>query len=153
MQKTYDKTKVVSINGARIAIVQAKWHSEHTDKMIAVCMELLEKAGCAAIEVHQVPGSYEIPLAAKLLAKQKKYDAIAVFGALVKGDTDHYHVILETCIRELGKVMYDYEIPIIMELLPVHKLEHLIARTQGDQNKGIEAAQATIDIISWRRTL
>ena len=62
-------------------------------------------------------------------------------------------MILDSCIRELGKVIYDFEIPILMEVLAVHKIEHLIARTQGEQNKGIEAAHAAIEIIAWNRSL
>ncbi|MFN8390870.1 MAG: 6,7-dimethyl-8-ribityllumazine synthase [Bdellovibrionota bacterium] len=151
MKKRYDTPPKFAISGAKIAIVQSHWHSEHTDNMVAACKKLLEEAGCTAVDVHQVPGCYEIPFAAKKLAKTKRYEAIVAVGAIVKGDTDHYQVILETCIRELGKVMYDFEIPVIMEILPVHKLEDLIARTTGEHNKGIEAAHAAAEIVAWHR--
>ena len=153
MKKAYNTSKTSQIPGARVAILQAKWHNEHTDKMVEACSRILKAAKCAVIEKHVVPGSYELPLAAKRLAKMKVYDAIVIFGAVVKGETDHYEVILQTCIRELGRVMYDFEIPIIMELMPVHDLKHLIARSTGKHNKGIEAAQATIDIIRWTQDI
>ena len=153
MKKAYDASKILPITGARVAIVQAAWHKEHTDRMVAVSKEILEAANCSAVEVYQVPGTYEIPLTAKKLAKSKKYDAIIVYGIIVKGDTDHYEVIVQTVIRELGKVMYDFEVPIIMEVLPVHKLEDAIARSIDENNKGIEAAQATIDIVTLYRNL
>jgi 6,7-dimethyl-8-ribityllumazine synthase len=153
MQKEYNALEIQSVPGARVAILQARWHHEHTSKMVEACEGLLKKAGCAAVELFQVPGSYELPLAAKRLAQKKQYDAIVVFGAVIKGDTDHYQVILDTCIRELGRVMYEYEVPVIMELLPVYSLKDLIARSEGKNNKGIEAAQAAAEIIQFYRTL
>lgn len=153
MKKSYDSSKISPIPGARVAIVQAAWHKEHTDRMVAASKEILAEAQCTVVDVYPVPGSYEIPLTAKKLAKTGNYDAIFVFGIILKGETDHYDVIVQTCIRELGKVMYDYEVPIIMEILPVHDIEHAIARTQGNNNKGIEAALAAIELISLYRQI
>ena len=148
MKKTYVTETIPELpKGARIAIIQAQWHSEHTDKMVEMCSEILEARGIQEIKLVKVPGCYEIPLMAKTLAKSGKFSALIVFGAIVKGDTDHYQLILETCIREIGKVIYDFEIPIINEILPVHKLEHLIERSSGAGNKGIEAAQAAIETL------
>lgn len=152
MKKSYDASKITPIPGAKVAIVQAAWHKEHSDRMVNVSREMLEAAKCAAVDVFQVPGTYEIPLVAKKIAKGGNYDAIIVYGIVVKGDTDHYEIILQTVIREIGKVMYDFEVPIIMEILPVHRLEDAIARTKEESNKGIEAAQATIDLITLYRT-
>lgn len=152
MQKDYDSTEINPAPGARVAIVQAAWHREHTDRMIEACSVLLERAG-ASVEQHLVPGSYELPLATKLLAKSGQFEAIVVIGAVIKGETDHYQVIVDTCTRELGRVMYDFELPIIMELMPVHNIEHLIARSSGSSNKGIEAAKAAIEMINWKRGL
>jgi 6,7-dimethyl-8-ribityllumazine synthase len=153
MKKVYDSKASQTIEGARVAIVQGAWHKEHTDKMISASEKILNEAKCSELDVYLVPGCYEIPLTAKMLAKLAKYDAIMVYGIIAKGETDHYDVILQTCIRELGRVMYDFEIPIIMEILPVHDIAHAIARTEGEYNKGIEAANAAIEIISLYRKL
>ncbi len=153
MKKAYDATKITPIAGAKVAIVQAAWHKEHSDRMVEVSKEILETAKCSSVDIFQVPGAYEIPLFAKKLAKLKKYEAIIVYGIIVKGDTDHYQVLLQTVITELGKVMYDFEVPIIMEILPVFRLEDAIARTIEEHNKGIEAALATIEIITLTRKL
>ncbi len=148
MKKSYETTIERTIPGARIAIVQASWHKEHTDRLVAASNRLLIEAGSENVDVFVVPGCYEIPLTAKKLAKLNKYAAIIVYGIIVKGETDHYEVILQTCIRELGRVMYEFEVPIIMEILPVHDIAHAIARTEGEHNKGIEAAQAAINLIA-----
>lgn len=153
MKKSYELTTSETIAGARIAIVQASWHKELTDRMVEASTLILNEAECAELDVVVVPGSYEIPLTAKKLAKTGKYDAIIVYGIIVKGDTDHYEVILQTCIRELGRVMYDFETPIIMEILPVHDITHAIARTEGEHNKGIEAAQAAVKLIALYREI
>lgn len=153
MQKKYSARSFGKIPGARIAVLQAGWHREHTDRMVSACREILESAEAAPVEHHVVPGSYELPLAAKLLAKTGEYDALVVFGAVIRGETDHYKVIVETCIEQFGRVMYDFEIPIVMELMPVHNVQQLIARSSGEHNKGVEAAQAAIEMILWRKKL
>lgn len=153
MKKAYDTTQTQTISGARIAIVQASWHKDHTDRMVEASNRILTDAQCADIDVFVVPGCYEIPLTAKKLAKLGKYDAIIVYGIIVKGETDHYDVILQTCIRELGKVMHELETPIIMEILPVHDIKFAIDRTQGEHNKGIEAAQAAVKLIALYREI
>lgn len=153
MKTSYELKDLSSIKGATVAILQAKWHSEHTDKMVSACQEILTRAEAKGIDVIKVPGSYELSLTAKLLAKQKKYDAIIVFGVILKGETDHYKVILDTCISGLERVMYDFEIPIIMELLPVNDIKQVIERSEGKNNKGIEAALAAIEIINLKSSL
>lgn len=151
MQTIYDSSLSGVIPGARIAILQSKWHSDYTDSMVTVCRELLEKAQASEIDHHVVPGCYELPLAATKLARSFRYDAIVVFGAIVKGETDHYTMILDTCIQEFGRLMCEQEIPIVMEIMPVHDIEHLAARSSGPHNKGIEAAKAAVDMLLWLR--
>ncbi len=155
---TLSESDKTLLKGSRVAIVQARWHAEHTDRMVIACTDMLVQTGCVKVSLFQVPGCYELPLAVKRLAKgagsaqsERAYDAIVTFGAIVKGETDHYQVILDTCIREIGRAMYELEVPIIMEIMPVHQLEDLIARSKGSSNKGIEAAMATVESILWHR--
>lgn len=148
MKKSYSADYVARVPAnQRVAIVQSRWHSEHTDRMVHACADILLQCGVAEVVPVKVPGCYEIPLITKRLAQSGRFAAIVVFGAIVRGDTDHYRLILDTCIRELGKVMYDFEIPIINEILPVHTVEHLIERSTGDGNKGIEAAHAAVEML------
>ena len=109
------------------------------------------EAASSTVEIAHflVPGCYEIPLAAKKLATTRRYDALVIFGVIIRGETDHYQVILDTCIRELGKVMYDFEIPIINEILPADSIELVKARSKGKCNKGREAAAALIEMLNF----
>lgn len=146
---------LAEVQGAKVAILQSAWHQEHTNRMVEACAEILCSRAQIEVSLFKVSGCYELPLAAKRLLQPSSgsspFQALITFGAIVKGDTDHYQVILDTCIRELGRVMLDSSTPIIMEVLPVHKLEDLIARSTGKANKGIEAAIATIQTIAWHR--
>lgn len=152
MKRDYSNIELKKIPGAKVAIIATGWHRDHLDRMIEASSELLVSAG-ATTTTFNVPGSYEIPLVAKVLARKGDFDAIIAYGIIVKGDTDHYEVIRDTCTTELGKVMTEFEVPIIMEILPVYKIEHAIERTQGRNNKGIEAAQAAAEMISLLREL
>ena len=143
-----------SISGARIAILQSKWYREHTDKMVSHCIDVLQKAQAHSPEVHILPGSLELPIAAKTLAQKKdpRFDALICFGAIIKGDTYHFEMVLNECSSGLSRVSLDYDIPILVEVLPCTTLEQLIKRSGNDEfNKGIEAAVAAIEIIDWRR--
>lgn len=158
MQVHLDPTSIPQIPGARVAILQAKWYREHIDKMVERCVTILTEAGCPTPEHHILPGSLELPLAAQALIRSapqdKPYDAIICFGAIMKGETYHFEMIMNECIRGLGQVMLSENVPIIVEVIPVTKLEQLIARSQDDDfNKGVEAALATAEIIAWRRQL
>lgn len=159
MQTEYQLQSLPKIPGARIAILQAKWYAKYVDNLVTKCVEVLSAADCPRPDHHIVPGSLELPLAAQTLVREAKrkgapYDALICFGAIVKGETDHFEMIRDECIRGLGQVMLAEDVPIIVEVLPVANLEQLTARTSDNEfNKGIEAAVAAAEIISWRRKL
>ncbi len=158
MQVQLDPKSIPHIPGARIAILQSKWYREHIDKMVARCKELLTSAECPSPEHHLVPGSLELPLAAQALIRNAKntrpYDAIICFGAIMKGETYHFEMIMNECIRGLGHVMLTEGVPIIVEVIPITTMEQLVARSQNDGfNKGLEAALAAAEVITWRKKI
>jgi len=141
-----------AIPGAKIAILQSKWYHEQLHRMVTKTVELLEAAQCQAPEVHILPGSLELPLAAQSLMRKAKYDAIICFGAIMKGETYHFDMIMNMCAQGFTNIMLEEETPIIMEVLPVTSMDHLEARSQDNAfNKGVEAAIAAAEIIDWRR--
>ena len=153
MQQEYTNVILPSIKGSRVAILQSKWYSKETDAMIAPCVELLRSAGCEIVDHYILPGSLELPLAARRVARMgRNYDALVVFGVIVKGETYHFEVVMNECTRGLSQVMMEEDLPIISEILPVTSLAQVEARSRPDSfNKGIEAAQAAAEIIDWRR--
>jgi len=156
MQVELDPNSIPAIPGARIAILQAKWYREHIDKMVDKCIELLAVAKCAPPDRHILPGSLELPLAAQALLRSSKdtYEAVICFGAIMKGETYHFEMIMDECIRGLGQVMLSEGVPIVVEVIPVTSVEQLVARSKDDAfNKGVEAALAAAEIVHWRRSV
>ena len=139
----------------RIAIVQSKWYPEIVDAMAGVCQTMLAEAGYQRVERHVLPGCLELPLAAKdLLAADtaEDLDAVICFGVIVKGETLHFEMISNECMRGLAAVGLEYRRPVVVEVLPVFDIEHARARAADDEyNKGYEAAAAAIEMIHWRR--
>ncbi|MEY4667923.1 MAG: hypothetical protein RL518_622 [Pseudomonadota bacterium] len=152
-QTSYSTTQVPRVEGAQTAIIISKWYREFTDSMVTKCLEILKMAGCGAPNVHVVPGSLEIPLAAKrLVENDPTLEAIIVFGIILKGDTYHFEMVKDLANSGLERVMFEHDIPIINEIIPVDTLEYVKARSgDNDKNKGIEAGLAAAEIIDWRR--
>jgi 6,7-dimethyl-8-ribityllumazine synthase len=160
--KNYD---IPIVADAKIEILKTKWYPEQVNSMVDKCVELLKIGGCKAPIIHSIPGALELPLAAQFLSRKhlskndqisnnSSLEAIICFGAILKGETYHFEMIADECIRGLGQVMRNEDIPIIVEVLPVYSMNELIARSSNDQyNKGIEAAYAALEIVKWRRSL
>jgi len=153
MKTAHHSKTIPEIAGSRIAILQSKWYREHTDRMVERCIALLLQAKAAKPEVHILPGSLELPIGAKTLAlKTPGYEALICFGAVLKGETYHFELVMNECIRGLGSTALKHDIPIISEVLPCTTLDQLIKRSGPDEfNKGIEAAIAAAEIVAWRR--
>ena len=144
-------------NPGKIAILKSKWYPELNTRLADTCAGVLQAHGYAQVERHTLPGSLALPLAAAdLLASdiEEQIDAIVCFGIIVKGETLHFEMITNECMRGLGEVMRQYRRPIIVEILPVLEIAHAQARAGEDEfNKGYEAAAAAIEMIAWRRSL
>ena len=158
MKTTADLAGLPSIeNPGRIAILKSKWYPHLVDGLSNACEAALRRHGYERIEVHRLPGSLELPLAAAdLLAldERQEIDALICFGVILKGETLHFEMIANECMRGLGEVMQRYRRPVVVEVLPVLKIEHAEARAGDDEfNKGLEAAAAAIEMIHWRRSV
>ena len=140
-----------------IVILKSKWYPDLVNNLSATCIEVLQTAGYIEIEEHVLPGSLEIPLAARDVLSEdvtQKIDAVICFGVIVKGDTMHFELISEESMRGLGAVMHEFRRPIIVEILPVYDIDQAKKRSADDEfNKGIEAAVAALEMVFWRRQL
>lgn len=152
-QVSYLLDGLPAIPGSKVAIFLSKWHREYSEKMASKCVSVLERFECTDIQMHLLPGCLEIPLAVRRIAQRTPaLDAAIVFGVILKGDTYHFEMVRDLCMSGLERVMFEFDIPIINEVLPVNKIEDVIARSSdNDRNKGLEAAAAAIEIIDWRR--
>ncbi len=138
------------IDKLHIAIVGSTFHKEITEQLEKHCIATLTKNGVPfkSITVVHVPGSLEIPLAAKKLAKKGVFDAIIVLGIIHKGETYHFELVARECARGCMDVSLTYEIPVIFEVLAVYDIKDALKRATGKEiNRGIEAALTALSII------
>jgi len=138
------------INNIKIAIVSSSFRKEVSDNLEKNCLAAFKKEGLEKnqIDIFQVPGSLEIPLVVKKLAKKSVYSAIITFGAIVKGGTYHFEQIANECARGCMEISLQYEIPVIFEVLAVYDLKDALKRATGTkENKGKEAALTALKMI------
>lgn len=134
----------------KIAIVISSFWPEITNNLEKDCLVTLKKRGITKnqVDIVRVPGSLEIPLVVKKLAKKGIYDAIITFGAIHKGKTYHFELIASECIRGCMEVSLHYEIPVIFEVLAVYDIQDAIDRATGTkENRGIEGALTALKMI------
>ncbi|OGT64007.1 MAG: 6,7-dimethyl-8-ribityllumazine synthase [Gammaproteobacteria bacterium RIFCSPHIGHO2_12_FULL_45_9] len=135
----------------RIAIIVGDYHRSITEALLTGSQTTLMKHGVPKenLTVLHVPGAVEIPLAAKLLAKTKQFDAIICHGAVIRGDTDHYDYVCEQLSQGCQQVMMTFDIPVIFGVLTTHNLQQAEERIGGIHgHKGIEAADAALCMIN-----
>ena len=152
-QVSYQPLNIPRVEGGRAVIILSKWYREDSDAMVKKCRETLVSAGFNEPEVHVVPGCLEIPLAARrLVQRDPSIEAVIVFGVILKGDTYHFEIVKDLCMSGLERVMFECDIPVINEVLPVDTIEYVIARCgDNEKNKGYEAGIAAAEIVAWRR--
>jgi 6,7-dimethyl-8-ribityllumazine synthase len=137
----------------RIAFIQACWHREIVDQGRDAFVAEIGRHGMSSeqIDVYEVPGSLEIPLQAKLLAKTGHYATIVAAGFVVNGGIYRHEFVAHTVIDALMRVQLDTEVPIIsLVLTPQHFHEHDVHQKFFHEHfkvKGIEAAVACVQTL------
>jgi 6,7-dimethyl-8-ribityllumazine synthase len=148
------KTEILEkkLDGSRlkIALVVSRFNSDITEKMLAGALRTLEENSVPKknIEIVWVPGSFEIPLACQRVAKTKKYDGIVTIGCVIKGDTDHFYYISSEASHGIMRVMLDFSIPVGFGVITTKNIEQAQERSGNKNNKGSEATQAVLEMLS-----
>lgn len=133
--------------GLKFAIVLARFNGNITGKLLEGAVEALKKANADDHKVFSVPGAFELPLAAKKLARRGGYDAIIALGAVIRGDTPHFDYVAGEAARGLQDVALDTGVPVIFGVLTTDNLEQAEARAGGALgNKGYDAAMTAIEM-------
>jgi 6,7-dimethyl-8-ribityllumazine synthase len=130
-------------NGLRIGIAVATWNRSVTDRLLDAAVGRLEDLG-AQVTVIRVPGALELPIACKALAEDGS-DAVVAIGTVVKGETDHYEIVVRESTSGISRVALDTGVPVTNAILAVTEYGHAMERAgEGPANKGHEAAEAAI---------
>ncbi len=140
----------LTIKNKKIAIVAARFNSFVVEHLISGAKEALLKSGTKEtnIELYYVPGAFEIPLALKKAVNTGKFDGIVALGAVIRGGTPHFEYVAGECVKGISQISLDSEIPIAFGVLTVDTVEQAIERSGGSENKGAEAAESVIRMIS-----
>jgi 6,7-dimethyl-8-ribityllumazine synthase len=142
--------------GMRFGVVVSRFNSFITERLLSGAMEALEKGGASPeqTDLVRVPGSFEIPLAAKKMAQARHYDAIIAIGCVLRGETSHFDYVAAEVARGVQLAQMDTGVPIIFCVLTCDTLEQAIDRAglKGG-NKGFEAGLAAIEMAQLSRKL
>ena len=146
----------LSAAGFRFAIVVSRFNSFITERLLAGAIDGLVRTGAAreSIEVAHVPGSREIPLVARELARTGRFDAVLCLGCVIRGETTHYDYVAEEVSKGVSQVAMETGVPAIFGVLTCNTLEQAIDRagTKGG-NAGFQAALSAIEMAHLMRQL
>lgn len=142
--------------GLRFGVIVSRFNSFITDRLLAGALEALAGAGASEeqIEVVRVPGSFEIPVAAKKLAATGRFDALICIGCILRGETSHYEYVASETSRGIQLAQLDSGLPMSFCVLTCDTLEQAIERAglKGG-NKGYEAGLGAIEMAQLFRKL
>jgi 6,7-dimethyl-8-ribityllumazine synthase len=136
-----------SARGLRVAIVRSLFNRPVTDGLLAGAREALAEMGAAdrRVAVYDLPGAFELPLAAQAAARSGRFDAVVALGAVIEGETDHYEHVAREAASGLAAAARETGVPVAFGVLTVRQEEHACRRAlPGPANKGAEAARAAV---------
>ncbi len=140
----------LSAKGKKFGIVASRFNELISGQLIAGAKDCLLRHDCrdADITLAWVPGSFEIPLAAKKMAKSKKYDAVICLGAVIRGGTPHFDFIAAEVSKGIAQVGLETGLPVIFGVLTTDSIEQALERAGTKAgNKGWDAALSAIEMV------
>jgi 6,7-dimethyl-8-ribityllumazine synthase len=130
-----------------------RFYEDLARRLVAGATGVFTSVG-ASVEVHEVPGAFELPLAAKYCAESGRYAGVACLGAVIRGETDHYEYVCNEAARGIARVALDTGVPCAFGVLTVDTMEQAMARTGGGKrHQGEDAARAVLRMVELRRAL
>lgn len=134
-------------HGLALAVVVSRFNQALTEKLLAGAQEAAAKCGVgeASLDVVWVPGSFELPLAAKRLAESGRYDAIACLGCVLRGETPHFDYVAGQAAGGIGRVGLDTDVPVAFGVITADTLQQAVERAGGSSgNKGFDAVMTAV---------
>ena len=138
----------------RYAIAVGRFYADLAERLIAGAQRAFTAAGAGEADVYDVPGAFELPLAASYLAGSGRYAGVACLGAVIRGETDHYDYVCAEAARGIQDVQLRTGVPCAFGVLTVEDMDQALARTGGDKrDQGEHAAQAVLALAALRGAL
>jgi 6,7-dimethyl-8-ribityllumazine synthase len=141
-------------DGRRHALCVARFYADLAERLERGARAALAEAGAAEPDVFDVPGAFELPLAARLVAESGRYDGVVCLGAVIRGETDHYHYVCGEAARGIQDVQLRTGVPCGFGVLTVDTMEQALARAgEGKRDTGRHAAEAVLALAAVRDRL
>jgi 6,7-dimethyl-8-ribityllumazine synthase len=143
------------LDGACFAVVAARFNERISKRLLSGAMRALASAGVTddGIEVHWVPGSFELPQAAALLARTGRYAAIVCVGCVIKGETPHFDFVAGQAAAGIQRVALETGVPATFGVITALTEAQALARSGGEVgNRGQEAAEAALEMAAFVHT-
>jgi 6,7-dimethyl-8-ribityllumazine synthase len=141
---------------ARVAVVAARFNTRIVDELLTGCRRLLGESGISGdrLDVHRVPGAFELPVTAKALAATGRYSAIICLGCVVRGDTPHFDYVAGETARGVMQVAIETGLPVIFGVLTTNTEQQSWDRAGGSHgHTGERAAEAALEMIAVLRRI
>lgn len=154
MPKTVEG-KIVA-KGMRFGIIASRFNDFICGRLIEGALDALVRAGADEkdIQVYKVPGAFELPLAAKKVAKSGRFDAVICLGAVIRGATPHFEYISAETTKGIAMVGLETEVPVAFGVLTTDTIEQAIERAGSKSgNKGWDAAMTAIEMVDLFRKI
>jgi len=152
----YNENEIPQASHAKVGIVVSEWNKEVTEMLLEGCLEVLKKGQVKEenITIKWVPGSFELPLAAQLMARYRKVNSIICLGCIIQGETRHFEFICNAVSNQIMKIGISYNIPVIFGVLTPNTIEQALDRVGGKHgNKGIEAGITALKMMKLKTDL
>jgi 6,7-dimethyl-8-ribityllumazine synthase len=138
----------------RIAFIVARFYEDLANRLVAGARAVCEEAGRSEIDEFDVPGAYELPMAAKLAAESGRYAAVVCLGAVIRGQTSHYDYVCGEAARGIMDVQLTTGVPCSFGVLTVDNLDQALSRSGGDKrDSGRHAAEAVLALLAVKDQL
>jgi 6,7-dimethyl-8-ribityllumazine synthase len=135
----------------RVALCVGRFYAELAEKLEAGARDALLEAGVSDVDVFDVPGAFELPLAAKYAASSGRYSAVVCLGAVIRGETDHYDYVCGEAARGIQQVQLETMVPCGFGVLTVNSIEQGLERVKGGSKRdtgrhAVEAVLASLQV-------
>ena len=148
--------KLTEAKGMKIAIVAARFNEFIVSKLIEGARDALLRHDVPDdnIDLFWVPGSFEIPVAAKKAAESKKYDAVICLGAVIRGSTSHYDYVCAEVSKGIAQVSMSTGLPVMFGILTTDTIQQAIERAGTKAgNKGYDCALGAIEMVNMLKKI
>lgn len=146
----------LNAEGLRVAIIASRWNDFVVSRLVSGALDGLERLGASpeAVTLIRVPGSFEIPMAARRAATSGNFDAVICIGVIIRGETSHNEYIASEVFKGIAQVSLETNLPIALGVVTADSLEQAIDRAGAKAgNKGFEAAMSVVELANLYRQI